>query len=65
MENGQNNKGKEGQGSDATKTTYTYVVDVTDIVEPEGGMGFKSGQRMEERDLSQCLTKKQSNRYSK
>ena len=33
---------KRRQGSDATKTTYTFVVDVTDIIEPEGGMGFKS-----------------------
>jgi len=33
---------KRRQGSDATKTTYTFVVDVTDIIEPEGGSGFKS-----------------------
>jgi hypothetical protein len=33
---------KRNQESDATKTTYKFVVDVTDIIEPEGGSGFKS-----------------------
>ena len=32
---------KRRQNSDATKTTYTFVVDVTDIIQPEGGPGFK------------------------
>ena len=32
---------KRNQESDATKTTYKFVVDVTDIIEPEGGPGFK------------------------
>ena len=28
---------KRNQESDATKTTYKFVVDVTDIIQPEGG----------------------------
>ena len=31
--------------SDGTKETFTWVIDVTDIIEPEGGMGFKPWAR--------------------
>jgi hypothetical protein len=39
------NQRKRNQTSDATKTTYTLTVDVTDIVQPEGGSGYKDWAR--------------------
>jgi len=42
---------KRNQESDATKTTYTLTVDVTDIISKKGGDGFKSWAKTE-RDLS-------------
>ena len=36
------NQRRTNRSSDATKTTYKFVVDVTDIIQPEGGSGFKS-----------------------
>jgi len=50
---------KRRQGSDATKTTYTFVVDVTDIIQPVGGMGYKPWARTE-RDLSSHDQKKRA-----
>ena len=32
---------KQKKASDGTKETFTWVIDVTDIIQPEGGMGFK------------------------
>tara|TARA_R100000995_G_scaffold84622_1_gene63948 strand:+ start:505 stop:3849 length:3345 start_codon:yes stop_codon:yes gene_type:complete len=53
------NQRKRNQPSDATKTTYTLTVDVTDIIEPVGGMGYKSWARTE-RDLSSHDQKKRA-----
>ena len=45
------NQRRTNRSSDATKTTYTYVLDVTDIIGKKGGDGFKSWAKTE-RDLS-------------
>ena len=44
-------KRRQRNETNATKTTYTLTVDVTDIIEPEGGMGFKDWAK-NPRDLS-------------
>lgn len=46
------NQRRTNRSSDATKTTYEFVVDVTDIIGKEGGMGFKSWAK-NPRDMSQ------------
>ena len=50
---------KRNRESNATKTTYKFVVDVTDIIQPVGGMGYKSWARTE-RDLSSHDQKKRA-----
>ena len=56
--NKQQRKNKQ-RPSDATKTTYTLTVDVTDIIQPEGGMGFQSWAK-NPRDLSSHDQKKRA-----
>tara|TARA_R100001509_G_scaffold27232_2_gene14234 strand:- start:3104 stop:6469 length:3366 start_codon:yes stop_codon:yes gene_type:complete len=50
--------------SDGTKETFTWVIDVTDIIEPEGGMGFKDWAK-NPRDMSVHDTKKRVNQLNR